>query len=139
LTDTNPNNHEQLSNIERKTDTMKTYILRDTKPVEPQKSIRSPRPKPVAPMTAAALPRRPDATAKSAVLFIGLDVHNDSIAVSLAPPEGCSRMASRAIRVLAMVSIWFRPVFCVLTVNVELNRSTSVQVRFAQSPNRSPV
>jgi hypothetical protein len=40
LTDTNPNNHEQLSNIERKTDTMKTYILRNCKPVEPQKSIR---------------------------------------------------------------------------------------------------
>jgi hypothetical protein len=45
LTDTNPNNHEQLSNIERKTDTMKTYILRHCKPVEPQKSIRLPRPK----------------------------------------------------------------------------------------------
>ena len=30
---------------ERKTDTMKTYILRQPKPVEPQKSVRSPRPK----------------------------------------------------------------------------------------------
>jgi hypothetical protein len=42
LTDTNPNNQEQLSNIERKTDTMKTYILRGPKPVEPQKSMRLP-------------------------------------------------------------------------------------------------
>jgi hypothetical protein len=31
----------------RKTDTMKTYILRQIKLVEPQKSIRTPRPKPV--------------------------------------------------------------------------------------------
>ena len=31
----------------RKTDTMKTYILRQPKPVEPQKSSRTPRPKPV--------------------------------------------------------------------------------------------
>ena len=33
---------------ERKTDTMKTYILRNPKPVEPQKPIRPPRPKPAA-------------------------------------------------------------------------------------------
>jgi hypothetical protein len=36
---------------ERKTDTMKTYILRDPKLVEPQKTIRSPRQKPAAPVT----------------------------------------------------------------------------------------
>ena len=55
---------------------MKTYILRDPKTVEPQKSSRPPRPQPAAP-----------APAKGLVLFIGLDVHNDSIAVSLAPSD----------------------------------------------------
>src|ERR1035438_9603951 len=72
---------------EKKTDIMKTYILRPAKPVEPQKSTRLPRPKPTAPMTAAALPGRPEAAAKGLVLFVGLDVHNDSIAVSLAPSD----------------------------------------------------
>ena len=72
---------------ERKTDTMKTYILRDPKPVEPQKSTRPPRPKPAAAVTAAGLLPRPSATIKDPVLFIGLDVHNDSIAVSLAPSD----------------------------------------------------
>ena len=66
---------------------MKTYILRQPKPVEPQKSVRSPRPKPVAPATTVVLLGRPDATAKGPFLFIGLDVHNDSIAVSLAPSD----------------------------------------------------
>jgi len=61
---------------ERKTDTMKTYILRNPKPVQPQKAIRPPRPKPVVAMVA-----------KGPVLFIGLDVHNNSIAVSLAPSD----------------------------------------------------
>ena len=60
----------------RKTDIMKTYILRPAKPVEPQISQPSARRKP------AAL-----VTAKGPVLFIGLDVHNDSIAVSLAPSD----------------------------------------------------
>jgi len=72
---------------ERKTDTMKTYILRPPKTVEPQKSIRSPRPKPAASATIAVFLRGPEATVKSPVLFIGLDVHNDSIAVSLAPSD----------------------------------------------------
>src|SRR5271167_3515149 len=72
---------------ERKTDTMKTYILRDPKAVEPQKSTRSPRPKPAAPVTAAGLLPRPSATINGPGLFIGLDVHNDSIAVSLAPSD----------------------------------------------------
>lgn len=53
---------------------MKTYILRRTKPVEPQKSLPPARPKPVVPEAS-----------KGPALFIGLDVHNDSIAVSLAP------------------------------------------------------
>src|ERR1017187_9563638 len=71
----------------RKTDTMKTYILRQPKTVEPQKSNRSPRPQPAAPVTAAARLERPETTAKGPVLYIGLDVHNDSIAVSLAPSD----------------------------------------------------
>ncbi len=41
LTDTNPNNHEQRINQERKTDTMKTYILRDPHTVEPQNPLRT--------------------------------------------------------------------------------------------------
>jgi hypothetical protein len=65
LTDTNPNNHEQPSNIERKTDTMKTSILRERQPVQPQKTLRPPRPKP------AALLGRPEATAQGPSLFIG--------------------------------------------------------------------
>jgi transposase len=56
---------------------MKTYILSGPQPVEPQKAGRVPRAKTVFPMAAAAPDRGP-------VLFIGLDVHNDSIAVSLA-------------------------------------------------------
>lgn len=71
----------------RKTDTMKTNILRQPKPVELQKSTRSPRPKPAALVTPASHLGRPDATAKGPILFIGLDVHNDSIAVSLAPSD----------------------------------------------------
>jgi transposase len=76
---------------EWKANTMKTYILRDSQPVEPQKSIRPPsirppRPQPAAPKTADLLPR-PSSAIKGPVLFIGLDVHNDSIAVSLAPSD----------------------------------------------------
>ena len=72
---------------ERKTDTMKTYILRPTQPVERQKSSRPPRPKPMAPVTTTALLERREPTAKGPFLFIGLDVHNDTIAVSLAPSD----------------------------------------------------
>jgi transposase len=53
--------------------TMKTYLLRDPKTVEPQKSTRWLRGQPVTPPGPA--------------LFIGLDVHNDSIAVSLAASD----------------------------------------------------
>ena len=72
---------------ERKTDTMKTYILRDPKPVEPQKSIRSPRHQLVITAIPITVVGRPSVTVKDPVLFIGLDVHNDSIAVSLAPSD----------------------------------------------------
>jgi len=68
-----------------KTDTMRTYILRPPKTVERQKPIRSPRSQPAAPANIAVLLRRSEVTVKSPALFIGLDVHNDSIAVSLAP------------------------------------------------------
>ena len=57
---------------------MKTYILRDPKAVEPQKLPRPLRAEPVAPPAPAAARPGP-------ALFVGLDVHNDSIAVSLAP------------------------------------------------------
>ena len=50
---------------------MKTYILRATQTVEPQKSN----------------PHLPPPLLAGRVLFIGLDVHNDSIAVSLAPSD----------------------------------------------------
>ncbi len=71
----------------RKTDTMKTYILRQVRTVESEKSAGPARPKPVAAATAAAILERPVAPLKGPVLFIGLDVHNDSIAVSLAPSD----------------------------------------------------
>ena len=56
------------SNTERKTDTMKNYILLQPEPVQSQITIAP-------------------AGSKSSVLFVGLDVHNDSIAVSLAPSD----------------------------------------------------
>jgi transposase len=63
--------------------TMKTYILRDPNPVEPQKSLRVTRTQHTPSNTASAAPTREPGP----VLFIGLDVHNDSIAVSLAPSD----------------------------------------------------
>jgi len=57
---------------------MKTYILRDPKAVEAQNRNHNPRPAPQ--------PHTPPPPAGPA-LFIGLDVHNDSIAVSLAPAD----------------------------------------------------
>jgi len=71
---------------------MKTYILRPASPVQPA----APRPATAASPTPAPPPRaatpgevlgRPPAAARGPVLFIGLDVHNDSIAVSLAPSD----------------------------------------------------
>jgi hypothetical protein len=54
---------------------MKTYILRDPNSVEPQKAQFVQCVQPAA------------ASAAVGALFIGLDVHNDSIAVSLAPAD----------------------------------------------------
>lgn len=80
---------------------MKTYLLRDPKAVEPQKARFVPAVEPQNPRS----PRRPDPALAATVdgicgpparvpparaglaLFIGLDVHNDSIAVSLAPSD----------------------------------------------------
>lgn len=66
----------QTTMMTERTDTMKTYLLRDPNAVEPQKPARPPRRQP------APLPRLP-----GPVLYLGLDVHNDSIAVSLAPSD----------------------------------------------------
>jgi transposase len=63
-----------------RTDTMKTYILRDPYTVEPQNPVRR---EPAITATVDAI--RGHAT--SQVLYIGLDVHNDTIAVSLAPSD----------------------------------------------------
>ena len=60
------------ANKERKADTMKTYILRPVKAVHSENHLPQP-----AGRTAGSPP----------ALFIGLDVHNDSIAVSLAPSD----------------------------------------------------
>ena len=65
---------------------MKTYILRAPKTVEPQKAVRPQRRTPP-PATACEVLGRPAQTQNSPVLFIGLDVHTDSIAVSLAPSD----------------------------------------------------
>ena len=62
---------------------MKTYLLREPKRVEPQNTRRAPRPRP-APATASAVLGRPAQAQNGPVLFVGLDVHSESIAVSLA-------------------------------------------------------
>src|SRR5271169_287832 len=71
----------------RKTDTMKTYILRQPKPVESQKPARQSRRKTASRTTATVVLGRPPAPTHGPVLFIGFDVHTDSIAVSLAPSD----------------------------------------------------
>src|SRR4051812_11774534 len=65
---------------------MKTYLLRDPKTVEPQSARRAPRTRPA---TANELLGGPAHTQQGPVLFLGLDVHTDSIAVSLAPSDSC--------------------------------------------------
>src|SRR2546427_365537 len=67
------------SNFERKADTMKTYILRNSPTVDARKKtglVLSPTPAPAA-----------VGNATDPVLYIGLDVHNDTIAVSIAPSD----------------------------------------------------
>jgi len=73
---------------------MKTYILRAPKAVEPQNLQRNPlahrlRADPAVTATGAVIRGRPAPPPALAglILYIGLDVHNDSIAVSLAPSD----------------------------------------------------
>jgi len=73
---------------------MKTYILRDPKTVEPQNRQPNPPPNsrrndPAITATVDAICGRPapPPALSGPVLFLGLDVHNDSIAVSLAPSD----------------------------------------------------
>ena len=71
-----------------RTDTMKTYLLRKPQTVEPQNARRAPRTRPPATATTAReVPDRPAQPKPGPSLFIGLDVHTDSIAVSLAPAD----------------------------------------------------
>jgi hypothetical protein len=85
---------ETMNSIERKTDTMKTYLLRKSKSVEAQDPpvtvVLNPDTvsvdRPLA-ATVEAILARPDAAHKGRLLFIGLDVHSDTIAVSLAPSQ----------------------------------------------------
>jgi hypothetical protein len=64
---------------------MKTHILRDPDSVQPQKA-RFLEPVPT-PETPPAAPLQPCAVPRSATLFSGLDVHSESIAVSIAPSD----------------------------------------------------
>ena len=81
----------QITMNDRKPNTMKTYILRDPTAVEAQKPRRArpldPAPAgPATPAPGTSILGRP-AAASGPALFLGLDVHNDSIAVSLAPSD----------------------------------------------------
>jgi transposase len=71
----------------RKADTMKTYLLRTPKTVEPQKPVRPRHPVSVPPATARAILGQASSQPNGPALFLGLDVHTDSIAVSLAPAD----------------------------------------------------
>ena len=79
----------QTTMMTERTDTMKTYLLREPKTVEPQKPVRAAGRAPAQPRSqpgpASELPGRPAHATNGPVLFLGLDVHTDSIAVSLAP------------------------------------------------------
>jgi len=70
---------------ERRANTVKTYILHPYPPVESQSRSATSPTQPPAPAPAGAGFPRP--TPSAPVLFIGLDVHNDTIAVSLAPSD----------------------------------------------------
>jgi hypothetical protein len=64
---------------DRRANTMKTYILRDPKTVEPQTSPRPLRPDPALTATVDLIcggPAAPPPPLAGPVLFIGLDVHN---------------------------------------------------------------
>lgn len=67
---------------------MKTYILRAPKTVEPQiQSVITPADPQVTALTEAMVAPHQPTSPSPRLLFTGLDVHNDSIAVSLAPSD----------------------------------------------------
>jgi transposase len=63
---------------------MSTYLLRNASKVQPQTATIIPAPNPAA---AGRVLGRPVATTTGPALCVGLDVHTDSIAVSLAPTD----------------------------------------------------
>jgi hypothetical protein len=65
----------------RTADTMKAYILRSSQTVQRQAS-------PTPATLPAATPKGSPTTPTGPALFIGLDVHTDTIAVALAPSDG---------------------------------------------------
>jgi transposase len=73
--------------LERKADTMKTYILRPHNCVEPQKAQFLDTPQPSHTHTPTSLAEVSSQGSQPRTLFIGLDVHTDSIAVSIAPSD----------------------------------------------------
>ena len=68
---------------DRRTDTMKTYILRQTQPVQPQSPAPQSQHQTPAPGACPGTPPAP----RGPALYVGLDVHSDSLAVSLAPSD----------------------------------------------------
>jgi hypothetical protein len=67
---------------------MKTYLLREPKTVEPQTPARpGGGSEPAVTAVVNVICGPPPATVSGRSLFIGLDVHTDSIAVSLAPSD----------------------------------------------------
>ena len=77
----------QFKQREWKTDTMKTYLLKTSPTVEPKAGPKPARQKPSTSTSMAGASSRgsqPSPPASEPALFIGLDVHNDPIAVSIA-------------------------------------------------------
>lgn len=78
----------QTTMMTERANTMKTYLLREPKTVEPQNARRAPRTRPTATATTAReVPEPPAPPKPGPILFIGLDVHTASIAVSLAASD----------------------------------------------------
>src|SRR5262245_10573363 len=73
--------------LQWKADTMKTYIVRDPNSVEPQKAEFLDTPEPSPTPTLTSLADIPSQGSQPRALFVGLDVHTGSIAVSLAPSD----------------------------------------------------